>query len=198
MTKYKLILAGLLVGCFSLCSSAFALTIQIDLNDFYQDPNVIVSGDGSTATIEGDGLLSNDPFYGDPGIAVPADLLSLSFDYSFTEGAGNDDDFYAWVFDGDTGTFIDELWVDFSDTGTVDWNLSGLDPSTTLLGMEFQITEYGAVPAVPFTASIVTISNVHLTTEAAPVPEPTTMLLVGTGLAGLIGTVRKKRSKESV
>ncbi len=195
MTKYKLILAGLLVGCFSLCSSAFALTIQIDLTDFFPDPNVIVSSDGTTATIEGDGLLSNDPFCGDPGIAVPADLLSLSFDYSFTEGAGNDDELYAWVFDGDTGSFIDEFWVDFSDTGTVDWDLSGLAPSTTLLGMEFQITEYAGVP---LTVSTSTIGNVHLTTEAAPIPEPATILLFGTGLAVLVGASRKKRSKESV
>ena len=83
--------------------------ISIDLNDFFADPTVTVTSDGNSALMAEDPifltvLLSNDPFFGDPGISVPMDLLSLDFNYDFTEGpVDNDDDFFAVVFDGNTG-----------------------------------------------------------------------------------------------
>ena len=58
-----------------------------------------VASDGSSAILYEDPsvftvLLSNDPFFGDPGIMVPTGLLTLNFDFTFSEGNNNDDDFY--------------------------------------------------------------------------------------------------------
>jgi len=175
-------------------SVANADIIMIDLNDFYADPTVMVAADGSSAVMDEDPswitvLLSNDPFFGDPGIMVPDDLLTLAFDYSFTEGAGNDDDFYALVFDGDTGTLIDDFLIEDSGSGIVSWDLSGLDPATTLLGLEFQLNAYDWG-----TDSSVSINNVYMETAdaVAPIPEPGTIILLGTGLVGLFGLGRKR------
>lgn len=43
------------------------------------------------------------------------------------------------------------------------------------------------------TASLAGIDNVSIKASVSPVPEPTTMLLFGTGLAGLAGVARRKR-----
>ena len=175
-------------------SVANADIIMIDLNDFYTDTTVTVAADGSSAVMEEDPswitvLLSNDPFFGDPGITVPDDLLTLTFDYSFTEGAGNDDDFYALVFDGDTGALIDDFLIEDSGSGIVSWDLSGLDSTITLFGLEFQLNAYDWG-----TDSSVSINNVYMETAdtAAPVPEPGTIILLGTDLVGLFGLGRKK------
>ncbi len=168
-------------------SFANALPIPINLNDFYADPTVAIAPDGSSATMYEDSffitvLLSNDPFFGDPGIPVPSNLVSLNFDYSFMEGVGNDDDFYAKVFNGDTGDILADFLVEDSLSGTVSWSLSGIDPAITLLGLEFQLNAYDLL-----TDSVAQVSNVSLDAAAAPIPEPTTAALLGSGLLMLLG-----------
>ena len=140
-------------------------------------------------------LLSNDPYFGAPGVSVPSDLLTMSFNYSFTEGADNDDDFYAKVFDGVSGTIINDFYLDETGSGSVIWDLSVIDPAITLLGLEFQLNSWEPYDA-PLLDSTVLLSNVFLETASgpgpAPVPEPSTLILMGTGLFALFGVVRKK------
>ncbi|MDM8535264.1 PEP-CTERM sorting domain-containing protein [Desulfobacterales bacterium HSG17] len=171
-------------------------TIAVDLNDFYADLSVYVSADGSSATMYEDEVfmtvfLSNDPYLDDPGIPVPENLLSLNFEYTFTEAIDNDDEFFAWVFDGDSGDEIDFILLDESDSGTVSWDLSGIDPAITLLGLEFQLSSWENS-----VESFVNIDNVYLTTASStsPVPEPGTMFLLSSGLIGLF-SMRRRNNK---
>ncbi len=174
MKKSVVLLCTLLmVSCITFPSLASALTPQIDLNDFYADSSVTVSPDGSSATMNEDSslstvLLSNDPFMGEPGIFIPSDSMSLTFDYNFIEGDGDEDEFLAYLFDYNTGSTLTdnsgnflELWLDSSDSGTVNWNLLGASFLNTTVGMEFQLNAFDSDMD-----SSVTVSNVSV------VPEP--------------------------
>ena len=164
---------------------------RLDLNEFYRDPEsaVAISLDGSVATLAEDPvyatLLSDDPSMGDPELIRGAAGVMLAFDYAFNEADGNDDFFYAFLFDDSNHQTLYDLDLSDSASGTVRWDLTGYQGQ--LLGLEFQLN--------PFDwefDSTVTISNVRLETVDAPVPEPATLLLVGAGMAGLTAW-RKKR-----
>ena len=177
-----------------------AWAISIDLNDFYADPSVTVASDGSWATLNEDSnlvsvLLSNDPWYGDPGTDIPLDAVSLTFDYNFVEGpVDNIDEFYVWLFDWSTHSVLNdidgnplEFWTENTGSGTVTWNLSGATFLDSNVGMEFQLNVLsGDIGA----DSLVTVSNVNIN----PVPEMATLFLVGSGLAGLF-VARKTKQK---
>lgn len=50
-------------------------------------------------------------------------------------------------------------------------------------------------PALPGSFAAVNFTNSSLTVDSAPVPEPATMLLFGTGLAGFVGSRIKRKKK---
>ena len=177
---------------------AQAHAVSIDLNDFYADPSVTVASDGSSATLAEDSnlvsvWLSNDPSFGEPGIDIPLDSMSLTFDYNFAEGAGNIDEFYARLFDSAAYSVLNdtdgnplEFWTDATGSGTVTWNLLGAGFLGSNVGMEFQLN---ALPGDFSTDSWVTVSDVSIN----PIPEPTTLFLIGSGLAGFFAARRKKQ-----
>ncbi len=74
--------------------SANSAIIDINLNTFYQDPSVQVNFNGTIADLQEDPslstvLLSIDPFFGDPGIPVPANTSTINFTYDFFVSTNN-------------------------------------------------------------------------------------------------------------
>lgn len=192
MQKTKLfLLVNLMVILF--VSTGFADTMNIDLNMFYFDMSVEIQNSGSSAVMSEDSqygsvLLSNDPGMGDPGIDVVDDMLTLSFDYSVDVAENNTDSFYAKLFDGDTGDIISDFELLESGFGNITWDLSTLDPSISVLGLEFQLNSEDN-----FYDSIVNISNVKIEIASpSPVPEPCTLVLMGSGFLGM-GMIRRKK-----
>ena len=186
---------------------AQAWAVSIDLNDFHATGNVNVAVDGSSATMRedpayGSVLLSRDPYFLNcTGLYVPVDSMSLTFDYIFAEPAGNVDEFYAFLYDLSAyGTPLTdangndlEFFTDASSSGTVTWDLLGAGFLATTVGMEFQLNWASGDPDPSSTLaenSSVIISNVKVN----PIPEPATLFLIGSGLAGLF-VARKTKQK---
>jgi hypothetical protein len=173
-----------------------ATAASIDLNDFFSDPEVTVTPDGTSAFFTESEfstvvLLTNDPFLGDPFIIIPSASTFLTFDYVFNEASGDDDQFSAYLFFAPDGPFfgvLDQFSVESTSAGMVSFDLSDYVVSGTevlQLGLQFELFDR----AGGSTNSTATISNLALTQV---VPVPAAVWLFGTGLLGLIGLARRK------
>lgn len=188
--------------CFS--STAAAAPIIIDLNDFFTDPAIVaVESDGSSALITEDpvfgaALLSNQPSLGDVEVIIPGENTTLSFNYEFLEGAGNDDEFRVSLYDTDTydtspivlaDFFVGDIFEQDNLSGLVSFDLS--DYVGTTLGLDFELRSFDGKED-EFLTSTVRISNLQLNT-VAPVPEPSTVSLFLLG--GLLLPFVRRRLK---
>ena len=183
---FKYVACGIIL-IFSQSSSA--AIIPIDLNDFFADPTVTVSVDGSSATLSEDpvfsqALLVNDPGLGDPEVIIAGIGTSLLFDFSFSEPLGNNDVFTAFVLDGSTGTSFGpgfEFSTMNSGSGSVAFDLTSLVGQT--VGLQFALS--GGIDDTLLT-STVDVFDVRLVTADLVVPEPPVLLLFGVGLLFLM------------
>lgn len=173
----------LVAAWMAFAATAPAFAAPIDLNDFFADPSVSVAADGNSATMAEDpGLLvvflANDPGLGDPNVIFAGPGVVLSFDFDFVEGAGNDDEFGAFVLDS-SGTLAGPAFGFFtsdSASGSVSFDLSSL-VSEPFIGLQFQLSR---LPGDAGFDSATTIRNVRLeAAQAVPAPTTLTLLILG-------------------
>ncbi|NOZ54715.1 MAG: hypothetical protein GXP08_16530 [Gammaproteobacteria bacterium] len=180
--------------------ASLAVVIPVNLNDFFSDPTVTISVDGSSATLAEDSsvstvILSNDPGLGDPEVIFAAAGTNLLFDFEFIEPLDNDNVFSVFVLDGDSGLSFGagfEFLATDSDLGTVSFDLTGLVGE--LLGLQFEL---GANIGDEQLTSTVLVSNVRLETMDVEVPEPMLLLLFGLGLTIITAFVRRESNKKN-
>ena len=155
----------------------------IDLNQFFADPTVTVSVDGTSASIFEDSLLSpvllsNDPSVGDTQLIFPVTGSLLSFDFDFMEGQGNVDEFNAFIVDdiGFSAGSGFEFFAQDTSSGSVAFDLSSL--AGEAIGVQFELfsSDVGA-----FDSSVI-VSNL----DHSIIPEPGTWSLFAVVGAAII------------
>ena len=171
-----------------------AAAAPINLNDFYTlDPEVVIAAGGMSASFSESAFstvvtLINDPSSGEPNVIVPNPSTFLTFNYEFTEAAGDQDEFSAYLFDSDNGPIfglLETFTVSSSSSGVASFDL---EPWQGLvLGLQFELIDL----SLGSTDSTATISNLALTQV---VPIPPAVWLFGSGLLGLIGIARRKKA----
>ena len=136
----------------------------------------------------------------------------VSYNYTFADNGSTDDGYNisasGTVYEGSTGSEQANLF--YSSLGNAPYSLQSTGPFYNIqLGRYWSGTEYPPKSSLAWDFSF-SHGSQHNSTKAAnvyawavrdgdvsPVPEPTTMLLFGTGIAGLIGTRRKKNRMQT-
>lgn len=140
--------------------------------------------------------VSNNTFAADTGFTIYFDLGLYDFLDPAPTAPNGDWDVLTWNPDPllpDDGAYDAYALVDnasLADMFTVSFVLLG---GSSGLGSQFYEVYYDGPNWSVHTAGL---TQGYTPSGAAPVPEPATMLLFGTGLAGLVGSAMRKKSKK--
>ncbi|MCD4719844.1 MAG: hypothetical protein K8S13_08280 [Desulfobacula sp.] len=200
----RIFLLAILIFGIVIANHNSTLAAPIDLTEatggfVISDPNYVIFGsDINEATLlENDvsGLtwLSNDPFLGGPGIFVPANASTLTFDLNFFT-TGNDS-FEVLLLDSLGGTPFFNFFHDGTIKGpgayqydNVPIDLISLNLLGTVVGLEFDlISNFGDTTF----DSVLNITNVSFNEDLNSVPVPSSLLLLGFGILSLGLFVKK-------
>jgi hypothetical protein len=164
-----------------------ARAIPIDLDTFIPFPpsSVSISADGFTATVTENPDITPVSLI-NLSVFIPAEAASLSFNYSLTVAADNEDFFDFYIEDLSFPTFSTGGFEGIY-AGTHDSDVSGFQGQFMPVIFDF-IAGFGEWEAYE---SILIIENVNIN----PVPEPSTLMLVLPALLGFGIFARKKLFK---
>ena len=181
----KIILASAISGLLFWGILGQAQAIPLDLSGFgviENQPGSVVENSGVVDFTEN--MVDCALYYYNDVYDVDASATTLSFDYDFTMGQFDYGDYVQF-----NVNYTEEWYVDATGSGHVEFDLTAYQGTT--ISLDWALVWSGDNDA----GTIASISNIDVAT--APVPEPATMLLFGTGIAGLIGAKRKKRAGQS-
>ena len=136
------------------------------------------------------------------GVVIGNDITTSATGSFAAAGIGFATDFFTWVSNfqfGDSGIGLFDVrgysfTVDNMDEVARSSSYMSFSGNGTISGNGFDATPYDWSFSADRTGGTYGAFSSTVTASAAPVPEPATMLLFGTGLAGLIGGVRKKKA----
>jgi len=175
----KILLASTLF-LFLLCG-ATAFALPVDLSTFTAEDYVTESG--GTVTFEESFDYAAIYFY-DDSFLVPDDASTLSFEYELDLGDNDYDDYLTFEIN-----YFEDFYVDTEGPGSHSTDLSPYQGST--ISLAWGLIWNGDLEAGT-TASLWNIDLARVDSSSGdPVPEPSTMLLMGIGLLGLVGCRRK-------
>ncbi len=167
--------------------------VPVDLSGWTATDTVTISEDGYSAIFIEDQLFG--PVSLSTTLDIPADAVSFSFDYELVVAAGYNEDYFDFYLDDlssylfTDGGYSSGTEIIFSGTYTVELSTYIGENVDIKFAMNWGWNDWGL-------DSILTISNVDIAGgSTSPVPEPGTVILLSTGLAGLAGLRKRNRAR---